>query len=123
MLPECLYYFAWLNNQSIKASRNLTAELSPPVLRSGDLSASLKWLARWMDENQKFEVKVQCEAGIVLDRKDLTVLLFQSIRELLFNVSKHAGVKSATVKMEKTNGELRISVSHFQKFLTAHYRE
>ena len=100
-----------LINQSIKASRSLTAELSPPVLRSGDLPASLEWLARWMRENQGFEVKLQTEAGIVLDRKDLTVLLFQSIRELLLNALKHSGVKSAAVKMEYKNGELRINIS------------
>jgi PAS domain S-box-containing protein len=97
--------------RSIKASRALTAELSPPVLRTGDLSASMEWLARWLAENQGFEVKVQTEAGIVLDRKDLTVLLYQSIRELLFNVIKHAGVKSATVTVERQNGYLRIVVS------------
>jgi len=100
-----------LINQSVQASRSLTAELSPPVLRSGDLSASVTWLAGWMYENQGFEVALRNEDRIVLDRKDLTVLLFQSIRELLFNVVKHAGVKSAAVTMELKNGELRIAVS------------
>ena len=81
------------------------------MLRSGDLSALLEWLAKWLNENQHFEMNVQTEPWIVLDQKDLTVLLFQSIRELLLNVVKHAGVKSARVEMfcdEKNR--LRISV-------------
>jgi len=94
----------------IDTSRSLTAELSPPILHYGDLTASLKWLARWMQKNQGFEVKLQTETRINLNKIDLTVLLFQSIRELLLNVLKHACVKSATVKMEQENGELRISI-------------
>jgi len=100
-----------LINQSIKTSRSLTAELSPSVLRSGNLSSSLEWLSQWLYENQGFEVNVQADPEIVLEQKDLTVLIFQSIRELLFNVAKHAGVKSARVEMscDETN-RLRISV-------------
>ncbi len=100
-----------LINRAIKEMRSLNAELAPPVLNSGDLSASLKWLARWMHENQSFDVKLKSETSIVLDRKDLAVLLFQSIRELLFNALKHSGVKSAAVKMERQNGNLRVVIS------------
>ena len=96
---------------SIRESRSLTTELSPPVLHSGDLSASLEWLARWMHEKYAFKVKLQIEPGIVLDRKDLITMLFQSIRELLFNVLKHSGETSADITMERKDGELRIIVS------------
>ena len=99
-------------DRSIQAARSLTTELSPTVLRSGDLSASLEWLAKWMAENHGFDLTVQTQAGIVLEQKDLTVLLFQSIRELLFNVVKHAGVKSARVEMgQERENWLRITVT------------
>jgi PAS domain S-box-containing protein len=100
-----------LIGESITATRTLTAELIPPVLNSGDLSASLGWLARWLHENQGFEVKVETEAPIVLDRKDLAVLVFQTIREPLFNVIKHAGVKSAEAKLGYQNGNLQVVIS------------
>ena len=100
-----------LINQSIQEMRSLTAELAPPVLNSGDLSASLEWLVRWMYENQGLDVKLQSEVPIVLERKDLAVLLFQSIREILLNVLKHAGVKSAAVKIAHQNESLRVVIS------------
>ena len=100
-----------LIKQSIQVTKSLNVELAPPILNFGELSSSLDWLSRWMKENQSFEVKVEYEAPIVLDRKDFTLLLFQSVRELLLNVLKHSGVKSASVKMEHQNGELRIVVS------------
>jgi signal transduction histidine kinase len=100
-----------LINQALHSSRELTAELSPPVLQSGDLTSALKWLARWMHKNQDFEVKLQSKERISLDLRDFNVLLFQSVRELLFNALKHSGVKSATVTIERKNEALQITVS------------
>jgi signal transduction histidine kinase len=83
--------------QSVKVSRSLTAELSPPILKQGRLSDSLCWLARWMKENHGLEVELRVEAGINPEREDLKILFFESIRELLFNTVKHSGAKAATV--------------------------
>jgi len=100
-----------LINRSIRDLRSLGTELSPPVLHSGNLVAILEWLARSMRENFEFNVSLESKIDRVPDRKDINVLLFKSVRELLFNAIKHAGVKSAVLKMEQTNGELRITVS------------
>ena len=99
-----------LIGQSIQETRTLTAKLEPPMLNSGDLISSLKWLGRWMHKNQSFEVKVQSDNPVVLD-VDLAVLVFQSIRELLLNVLKHSGVKSADIEIDNQNDNLRVVVS------------
>jgi len=99
-----------LIDQSIADMRSLSSELSPPILRSGDFTAALKWLAKWVNENQGFEVDFSSEDQVHLDRKDVAVLLFQSIRELLLNVLKHAGVKSAELNMERADGDLHVVV-------------
>ncbi|MFO7965477.1 MAG: response regulator [Desulfobacterales bacterium] len=100
-----------LVNQSLSTSRSLSTELSPSVLKSNNFSMSLGWLARWVRENQGLDVDLHIEDDIVLDRKDLTILLFQSTRELLLNVLKHAEVHSASIATIYENGELRIAVS------------
>ena len=101
-----------LITQSIKASRSLTAELSPPLLQHSGLSTSLKWLGRWMQEIQGLTVDIAVDSRLDPKREDYTVLLYQSVRELLFNVVKHAGVKSARVDMRKDeDGCHRIVVS------------
>ncbi|MFZ7112011.1 MAG: response regulator [Desulfatiglandales bacterium] len=99
-----------LINLSIKGLRSLSADLSPQVLRSGDFTASLEWLARWMKGNQNFEVQLESESRIVVRRNDLRILLFASIRELLLNVIKHAGVNSAQVKMRHESGRITVVV-------------
>jgi len=90
-----------LIDQSIKASRSLTAELSPPLLRRSGLSAALKWLSKWMLDMHGLAVDLSVDPMLDPMREDYTILLFQSVRELLFNVVKHAGVASARVEMSK----------------------
>lgn len=47
----------------------------------------------------------------MLKRKEIIVLLFQSVRELLLNVVKHADVGSAEIVISKDDSTLRISVN------------
>jgi PAS domain S-box-containing protein len=100
-----------LITQSIKTSRSLTAELSPPVLREGRLSAALEWLVGWMRENHGVRVELDIDPAMDPEQEDITVLLFQAVRELLFNVVKHGGTKSAKVEAsrDEENG-FRVSV-------------
>ena len=60
------------------------AELSPPVLHEWGLSAALQWLA---EDMVKHSLKVElCLSPDPLPlRENENVLLYQSVRELLFN--------------------------------------
>ncbi len=99
-----------LINQSIKTSRSLTAELYPPVLQQG-LLAALKWTVRWMNENYGLTIDLHTDADIDPEQEDITAFLYQSIRELLLNVIKHSGAKSARLEMTRDEGENRLRVT------------
>jgi PAS domain S-box-containing protein len=105
-----------LLNEAIKASRSLTAELSPVILHDAGLVPALYWLGRWMNEHHGLQVTVEApEAEIALAQayeakpsqararpplpEEIATLLFHSARELLFNVVKHAGVDRAMVQL------------------------
>ena len=83
-----------LLDDAISASRSLTAELSPPILYDGGLAAGLEWLARWMADKHGLIVTLSMEGGSPPLARDVQVLLFESVRELLFNAVKHAHVRS-----------------------------
>jgi ligand-binding sensor domain-containing protein/signal transduction histidine kinase len=101
-----------LLKESIEASRSLTAELSPPILYEGGFVAGLQWLARWMREKHALTVDLVLQEQEAAAAEDVRVLLFESVRELLFNVVKHARVQSATVSVRKVEEEmLEITVS------------
>lgn len=101
-----------LLDESIQASRSLTAELSPPILHEGGLTAGLQWLAHWMKEKHGLNVVLVTDVDVAAPAEDVSVLLFESVRELLFNVVKHARVQSARVSMKPVAGQsLEIAVS------------
>jgi signal transduction histidine kinase len=56
-------------------------------------------------------VKLVSESPLTIEEKEIRVGLFQGVRELLFNVVKHAKVKSAQVHLSAANGQVRIVVS------------
>jgi signal transduction histidine kinase len=91
-------------------TRTLVADLSPPVLREQGLAEALKWLGEYM---QKYDmvVSVALPENFDLDLpEDQKILLFQSVRELLINSSKHSGSREAWVSFELGQGKLRIHV-------------
>ncbi len=100
-----------LINESIAASRSLTVELSPTILHEAGLAAGLEWLARWMEKKHGLRVDLDTGMDAVADREDIRILLFESVRELLFNVVKHARTDRALVRLVRSGGYLEISVS------------
>ncbi len=101
-----------LLSDAIKMSRSLSAELSPPVLYDRGLCPAIEWLARMMKDRYGFSASCTVLDEIELP-EDVNVMLFQSIKELLFNSIKHSGVSSANVKVQAAGGNLRITVSDF----------
>jgi two-component system CheB/CheR fusion protein len=96
--------------EAIEMSRSLSADLSPPVLHEGGLAAGLQWLARWMQEKHDFKVDLAVEDRPELS-EDVKILVFESVRELLFNAVKHAKVSSARMRLQRLDGNgLRITV-------------
>jgi PAS domain S-box-containing protein len=77
-------------DEAIAAARSLNFELFPPVLQHSGLPAALKWLANWTHDKYKVEVHVAADPRADSGRKDVRTLLFESVRELLFNAVKHA---------------------------------
>ena len=96
--------------QAITMTRHLTVDLSPPILRREGLADALAWLQRQMGELHGLEVALEAEHGFPLPDDDLRVLLFQVVRELLFNVKKHAGTGRAAVRLTEEGGHLVIRV-------------
>jgi len=84
---------------AIAAGRTLSFELAPPEVISARLGPAVTWLADRMWTKYGLRVRVRADAGADVDRKDVRMLLFESLREILFNVVKHAHVDSAEVSL------------------------
>jgi signal transduction histidine kinase/PAS domain-containing protein len=97
--------------EGIQMSRSLSADLTPTVLHKGDLTAGLKWIERWMKDKHNFGVDLSIESKTDFP-EDVNILVFESLRELLFNAVKHSGVSGAKVDLQQLDGiGIRIRVS------------
>jgi PAS domain S-box-containing protein len=96
-------------DRSIDYTRTLIAELSPRVLYDLGLPPALQWLAEQM-RRHGLEVTIEGSDELPLG-EDQAILVFQCVRELLWNVVKHANTDSARVSYRLENGCLLLSVS------------
>ena len=85
----------------IQMARSLSADLSPPALYRGGLISGLRWLSGRMQERHGFRVTFKSEIESVSLPEDIVLLVFESVRELLFNSVKHSGMSEAQVRLEK----------------------
>ncbi|MDF2458648.1 MAG: hypothetical protein K0S79_1064 [Nitrospira sp.] len=99
-----------LIDQSLTYTRTVVAELMPPTLRQFGLAAGLRWLGERMGQ-QGLDVGVDVPDVAPPLSEDHTTMLYQCVRELLFNVLKHAGTDRASVTMgDDGHGKLQIVV-------------
>ena len=96
--------------RTLSYTRTLMAELSPPVLHELGLPSALKWLADQAPKQYNLTVEVALTQDQVALPEDQALLLYQSVRELLLNVVKHAHTSEAAVSLTVVNDELRVVV-------------
>ncbi len=110
-VPELLNEADQALTQSLEYTRSLVAELTPPTLKEFGLLQALNWLAAQMRRHGLAVTVQQGTAPLTLP-EDQAVLLFQSVRELLFNVLKHATATEATIMLAvKDDEQLEVVVS------------
>ena len=90
-------------------TRSLASEMSPPSLASDDFAETVRWLAERKRDEHALEVSVEAPSCEVPDR-GVRALLYQALRELLFNVVKHAGTHRATVRARRDGADVVVEV-------------
>ena len=95
--------------EALSYTRTLVVKLSPPALRDQGLAAGLKWLEEYMRQYH-LDVSVQVPSEKISIVEDHALLLFQSVRELLINCSKHAETSEAWVTAAFDSAKLVIEV-------------
>lgn len=100
-----------LVDQAIRASRNLMLELGATVLHELGLEAALAALA----EDMRARHSVLCAFYDDKQPKPLAdqtkFALYRAARELIMNIVKHAGARTAEVAIERDEAKIRIRVT------------
>jgi PAS domain S-box-containing protein len=99
-----------LIEQTIQYTRSLTFELSPPILYDLGFEAAVEWLAELIQEQHGIMVKVQADRSTKPMNDEIRVILFQTVRELLVNVAKHASAKHIRVFITREEAALQVKI-------------
>lgn len=99
-----------LIEQTIRETRTLTFELSPPILYELGLSQAIKWLIDQFREKHGLDIELIDDGQDKPFSHNTRFFLFQAVRELLVNIVKHAQATKANIIMTREDGWLRIVI-------------
>ena len=95
---------------AIETTRRLSVDLSPPILYGEGLAEGLAWIIGRVREQYRIDVDLEADGSFPIADDGRRVLLFQVVRELLFNAVKHAKVSRIKVVIQQVAQSYRIDV-------------
>ena len=100
---ESLMKVYQLIDESIQTSRSLVFELSPPILYEFGLISGLEWLTEQLEKKYRVKTRIEKNVESLNITQDMSIALFQIVRELLMNVAKHSGTMAAKLSIRVDN--------------------
>lgn len=97
--------------EAVKEIRSLTLQLRPPILANAGLEAALKWLAQEFSQKYDLQIGFSDDGQLKPLHYEKRTILFQTVRELLLNVVKHAHCSAAEIVLQRIGSSVRIVVS------------
>ncbi|MEX0647009.1 MAG: ATP-binding protein, partial [Balneolaceae bacterium] len=92
-------------NAAIEKTRELTGDLNPFVLKSEQLTDMMEWVASRFDEMHGLKTKLNIKDDILIHDEKVRAMLLQIVRELLFNIVKHAGTDRAVIRADNYSAD------------------
>jgi signal transduction histidine kinase len=91
--------------------RNLTFEISSPILYDLGFEPALEWLAEQLHARHGIACTFDDDGAAKPLAEDLRVALYQGVRELCTNVVKHAGARTARITVRRVADSVWVEVS------------
>jgi signal transduction histidine kinase len=99
-----------LIDQSISYTKSLSFELSPPLLYDIGIEATIEWLAEQMQKQHYILFYCENDGSPKPLKKDVRILLFQTVRELFMNIVKHSQAHQVNVGISRKADDIKIVV-------------
>jgi signal transduction histidine kinase len=99
-----------LIEQTIHFIRNLTFEISPPILYELGFKSAIEWLSEQINRKFGIPVHFHFQGDLNEIKGETAILLFKTVRELLINAVKHARAEKVHLSMKNDDGSLVINV-------------
>ena len=105
-----LDHISSLLDQTIQYTRNLTFAISPPILHELGLKSAIEWLLEDVAKKHKLRTNLIADKKFPPIEKEIQVMLFKAVKELLVNITKHSQASNIIVKMKSHEDNILIDV-------------
>ena len=97
-------------DDAVRQTRSLSFELSPPILYELGLGAAIEWLAEEFARRLRLQIYFHetGEPGTISE--SVSVLFFQSARELLTNIAKHARATEVRISLKADHNQMFMKI-------------
>ena len=99
-----------LMEQTIDYTKSLTFQLGTPILYEEGLEAALKWLGYQFQKQLGLVFRFEDDLRPKPLTDETRILLYQAVRELLINVSRHAKARNVKVSIQRDYKDMQIDV-------------
>ena len=99
-----------LIDQSISYTKSLSFELSPPLLYDIGIEATIEWLAEQMQKQHYILFYCDNDGSPKPLKRDVSILLFQTVRELFMNIVKHSQAHQVNVVISRVADDIKIVI-------------
>ncbi|MFZ5433140.1 MAG: ATP-binding protein [Calditrichota bacterium] len=100
-----------LLERAIQHTRQLTFEISTPILYELGLPAALEWLAEQYENRHRLSIRVKQRGVPTKIPEAIRVTLFKCVQELLTNAVKYAQAKRVQIRLTSREQRLNIEVA------------
>lgn len=97
-------------NETIEDTRSLVYRVSSPILYQLGFETAVESLVKQSRKRHGIAIKFKDDGQPKPLSKDVRVLLFQAVRELLANIVRHARAKTAEVSVLKKDDQILVDV-------------
>ena len=97
--------------RSVRSVRNMALLLRPSMLDDLGLVAALEWQGREVSRSSQMEVDVQSENVSEDLPDDYKVTIYRLVQEALNNAVRHSGARNASVRVEQTGDQIKVTVT------------
>ena len=95
-----------LLDQTIRTTRSLTVEISPPVLYELGLVPGIRWLGDQFTRKHGLAIEVSANDDGESADEVVQITVFKALREFFVNTVKHSGARRVTLSITSSDGRL-----------------
>jgi signal transduction histidine kinase len=114
-LAKDIQYAEQLVQHLSQEIRTASYLLHPPLLDESGISSALSWYVQGLAERSNLEIDLQVPDDFGRLSSEMELLIFRLVQESLTNIHRHSGSKTALIRLERDESNVRVKVEDHGK--------